>query len=567
MPEQQLLDYIKKAKDAGQSDEQTRSLLYKNGWTEVEVREAFLALTPAQPQPEPQPQIQSQNQTEIQPQPAQQKKDDLSVISDTIKEIDKLDSKPQPESQPEPVSQIQSQKFQAQPIATVSMPNAMPEMRKKSHAILKTLIVLIILVVLGGAGYFVAGQYVNLPWNPFTPNPQTVVAKMLTNMGKVKTSHVVTQLEVSSTDNSNKTPQGKMNLSADSSIDMSDARNQKSNISIKFDLTSQASASSIASIDANATSVGETTYLKMNSVSLPNNVSYSGFDISQINGRWFKADQDSYNAIYQAENGQSALAITDISSKNNSDLVKKFSDLFLADKLFSNIKQLNIETIGGQDTYHYSATIAKDKLKDLLLKITTLSTSQDILQSMVGSIADSIGDVNVEMWIGKKDYLLYQYKVNKTINLNDSLLSNTSLGLAIKLNVTNSNFNQPITVHAPEGAQKIEEVILPMIKTQKVASNLSRVSIEAESLFDVNKNYYLLCKNGFLNGSKITPYGQTFISVANGVLKLGAKNPKCFANNTGYCVSTQLSDGTYLCVGSGATVGTVNCISAQTICK
>ena len=56
MAEQQLIDYIKKARGAKQSDDQSRALLYKNGWTEAEVGEAFAVIDKPQPQPQAQPQ-------------------------------------------------------------------------------------------------------------------------------------------------------------------------------------------------------------------------------------------------------------------------------------------------------------------------------------------------------------------------------------------------------------------------------------------------------------------------------------------------------------------------------
>jgi len=60
----ELVDYIKKAKQAGQSDEQTRQVLLKNGWSITEINEAF---QPVQ-QPQPQPQIQTQPKPQPQPQ-------------------------------------------------------------------------------------------------------------------------------------------------------------------------------------------------------------------------------------------------------------------------------------------------------------------------------------------------------------------------------------------------------------------------------------------------------------------------------------------------------------------
>lgn len=67
--EQQLVDYIKKARSAGQLDDQSRALLYKNGWTVAEVDEAVASMT--QPQIQPKPQFQAQAKPQIQQQPQQ----------------------------------------------------------------------------------------------------------------------------------------------------------------------------------------------------------------------------------------------------------------------------------------------------------------------------------------------------------------------------------------------------------------------------------------------------------------------------------------------------------------
>lgn len=62
----ELVDYIKKARQAGQQDQQTRQILLKNGWSNAEADEAFASLNS-------QPQIQARPQPQVQPQarPAQ----------------------------------------------------------------------------------------------------------------------------------------------------------------------------------------------------------------------------------------------------------------------------------------------------------------------------------------------------------------------------------------------------------------------------------------------------------------------------------------------------------------
>jgi len=134
MVDQQLVDYIKKAKEAGQSDDQTRALLYKNGWTEAEVGEAFAG--GSQPKTQPQVQPQPQPQVRVQPQPLAQP------------------VQPQVQSQPAVTAQYQP-KTQPQPVVTAQ--SDMPR-RNRSGLILNLVLVFIMLIVIGGAGYYALTQ-------------------------------------------------------------------------------------------------------------------------------------------------------------------------------------------------------------------------------------------------------------------------------------------------------------------------------------------------------------------------------------------------------------------------
>lgn len=140
--EPELVDYIKKAKGIGQADSQTRDLLSKNGWSVTEINEAFAFIQPqTQPQiqtqqPQPQPQIQPQPQPQAQTQPQIQQQPQVQVQTQQ--------PQVQPQYQPNP---------QAQPVQS-----NMPTGRKSSHLVLKLVMVLIILVIIGGVGYFAIGQ-------------------------------------------------------------------------------------------------------------------------------------------------------------------------------------------------------------------------------------------------------------------------------------------------------------------------------------------------------------------------------------------------------------------------
>lgn len=551
MADQQLVDYIKKARQAGQTDDQTRALLYKNDWTESEVSEAFTALNPQpevnSPKPQPQPQVVSQP---VQTQP-----------------------KPQPQVVNQPQPQIQPQKPQT----------GMPFVRK-SHTLLKLLIVLIILAVLGGAAYFVAGQYLNIPliWNPFRPNPETVIDKMLTNMKNVKSSHMSTQIEIKTIDDKRG-----LSISVNGGQDMSDVNNPKANFTITLNTTMMGSTDSLsvpASIDFIAN--GKIFYIK-----LSDSVLWTGVlpGSEQIKGKWFKIDQDSIKSLSQTSGGQAPLSAQTIlpntSQVDNLELNKKIQDAISSEKLLSVDKQFSDEVVSGQNAYHYSLKISKEKLENVLNKImilliqeqvkiqnnggaaSTNPLSQNIAQAFIKTFVDVVGDINMEMWIGKNDFLLYKSKIDKTVDLS-KLYSGLSQ-IEIKFDTVNSDFNKPISVQDPAGAQKIEDVLLPVLRIQKIRSDMAQIAFVASTLAP-NKDgssgsYYTLCSHGWLNGD-LNIHGKTLVELNNDIANQGAKNPTCFANVQNYCVSTKLPDGSYLCVGKNG-IGTTRCLSTSTICK
>src|SRR3989338_1752261 len=119
MIEQQLVDYIKKAREAKQTDDQSRNVLYKNGWTEEEIKDALMSLN--QQQPQVKPQTVNLPKTEVQP---QEVKPQVTI---------------QPQSQPQTVSQPEQQYKPQFPKETSQ--NNMPQTRTGSHLVLKLLMV------------------------------------------------------------------------------------------------------------------------------------------------------------------------------------------------------------------------------------------------------------------------------------------------------------------------------------------------------------------------------------------------------------------------------------------
>ena len=562
MAEEQLIDYIKKARDAGQPDEQSRSLLYKNGWTVAEVDEAVAAIA--------QPNIVSQAQPKIQPQTQIKPMANLSeeMISQSEPEVQ---TQPIMQSQPQAVAQPDIQpKMQAMQ-EPMQIPSDMPTQRGNFGGILKFLIILIILAILGVAGWFIYSQMIVV-----SPKPQAVINSMVANISNVKSYHSLSQGEIDASSASNQM-QGKFVLTND--LDITDLSNPKLSATFSFDLIPQGSATSLASINANIIAVDKVLYFKINGLTVPTNASslgtsgtalalIEGLNTSQIVGKWFEFDQASAQALSSAKN----LPIN-IGNVDTSNIIKQIQELFLSENLFTAGKQLSNETVSGQNAYHYSAVITTAKLQDFINKLWALGIQQtlsaqagNMAQAFIQTAAGAIGDTNLDLWIGKTDKMLYELNVDKVIDLS-KIIPGTTGQSELKLNTVNSNFNKPILIQAPMGAQKIEDTILPMMKNQKAYSDMNQIWVASTQILAANKSYVAMCKNGFLAGSKITVYGTEFITSVNDIIKSGAKNPLCFANATDYCISSQLADGSWLCIDKNNIVGTTKCVLATTACK
>lgn len=532
MTDQQVIDYIKKTKAAAVSDEQIKSALLKNGWTEQEISENFQAAG-------------------------------FSAQSSGAVPL----TKPAPETA--------KPSIKTEPMATYSFPD---RKRGRLAGLLVSIIIILVLFSAIGVGLALYSHFWDPLWNPFRPSPETVIKNMLANMKNVKSYHALAQGEVSIT--ANNTSTGKLSFSTDGESDITDVKNPKANFTFTVDLTVPGSAliPDSYSASANIVAVDNTLYFQLNDFAIPSTYSFPGLDISQIQGKWLKFDQDSMKALSQGQGMQ-----IDFSADNNQELTKQIQDLVSTENILSVDKELNDEVISEQGTYHYSVKVTKEKLKDLANKIIDLqmqqtsSQSQDndntaitllaknMAEAFVGSFVDAIGDLNIEMWIGKKDYLLYKSQIDKSIDIN-KIFPGSNVQLAVKFNISDSNFNKPISVQKPESSLKIEDVLLPLIKTQKIESDMNQIGFIAQSVFYANKSYYSLCKNGLLNGY-LNVYGQELINLNNDIIKQGAKKPVCFSSIKNYCVSTQLQDGSWLCISQNGILGKIKCISAQTICQ
>jgi len=94
MFDEQVVEYIKKASEAGRTNEQIRTDLSENGWTEIEINDSFLKASE-------QSKLINQNQQNVQEQIQQQPQD--SIVKSDVKSEEKQQIQPKTELKTEPI--------------------------------------------------------------------------------------------------------------------------------------------------------------------------------------------------------------------------------------------------------------------------------------------------------------------------------------------------------------------------------------------------------------------------------------------------------------------------------
>lgn len=579
MIEQKVIEYIIKAKSVGQTEDQIKSALSSAGWTAEEILENFKAVaSQRQPIQQPKPIIQpaqpSQAQREAaqpvqsvqQPRPAQQSQP-----------VQPAQQQPKPFAPP--VQPIQIRQEPAPYTAQTYTAQTNEKIQKKPKrfvGILVSLIAVILIFSAVGAGVALVTRAWDPLWNPFRPSPESVVANMLANMKGAKSYRTLIRGEINATDSASGAVKGKLTFNIDGESDTADAQNPKANFTFAINLTTKDGASPLFSANTNMIAVNNVLYFKVNDLII-SDAPISETDISKIKGKWLEVDQSSMKTLFDASGASAQVPQINL-QQNNQELGKMIMELISAENMLSIDKQLDDQVVNSQDTYHYLATISKEKLKDLIGKIIDLqiqatldanpslsSQNNNIEKTLAGSFIDTIGDLNIEMWIGKKDYMLYASKFEKNIDFN-KISPGANMQVAIKFNIDNSNFGKTISLQEPEGALRAEKVVLPLIREQKIKTDISQALFSAQAICSLNKSCHLVCSGGALNEYQRTQ-GAILKNLNKDIIAQGVNKPICFSNVQGFCFSVQLLDGTWLCASKNGTIGKTKCLSAATICQ
>jgi len=508
MIDPRLQEYIKRERTTGRTEEEIKSTLLNNGWKETDMAEIFgtvnVTIRPS-----------------VAPQPAQ---------------INRL-----------PNNTLQNKK------------------QHRSPKVFVFLIILITLIIIGGAGLFFASPFLNLSWNFFRPTPETVILKAWNNLKITNSESFNSELLLSG----NILNDDKESKSFDftlKSIGESDIANELSLIKMSvsgYIIDNKAPLKYDFSLSGEERLIKKDIYFKLTDINigeLENSLMMFGIaGIEEIEEKWIKIE-----TVNQSNTGQDFKDATD-------KIVK-----ILLDRKAYDITELEDNSGVEGKEYHYRISLNREKLinaspeiysvlKDYFSKYSNLQNdvSLEDFQKFINNILDKTGEVSIDLFIGKKDNFFHKILFEKNLDMSkfsDKYSDDSIIKIGYKIEST--NINNPVQVSAPDEYENWEDILLSF----KIKSNIISLYSTAEQICSKNKSCYSFCRNGLLNGYQST-YGKSLININNTIISQGGTRPICFSNIKNYCISTQLKDGSWLCVSKNGQLGNTKCLSAETVCQ
>jgi len=547
MIDQRLIEYIKRERAKGITNEQIKSVLLSNGWKEADMPSIFeSANTPTTP-------FKPQQQFQPQPQPQQ------------------------PQVQLNPQSPVQ-------PKPTVMT------YRKRMPLAFKLFIVFMILAIVGGGGFYYAYRVFNFPWNLFRPAPESVIAKAWNNIKTINSQNFDFELLLSG-----KTIEDNKQTSAfDVTIKSSGGIDIDKNLSlIKASVKASISDDNLPgeyklSLSGETRSIKNDLYFEFNEIDLGGLeaflMMFIGVDVKEFKNRWIRVqvaelfkEQLKEQLKQQIEEGKKEQTAME---KDAKELMNKIVNILLDKKVY-DIEQLpdNQGTDGKE--YHYYISLNREKLISVSPEIFNLSKeyedkynsnlpdSEDYtlenFQKDINEMFDKVGVMAVDVFIGKDDGFFHKIQFVKDLDISKfNEDSNLKGNVRINWRIEQTGINKPVQVSAPEKYEDIKDVISPFF----IKSDISQLFLKAQQICLTNKSCYSLCKNNLLNGYQ-SVYGKTLIDINGAIMDQGGTMPICFSNTKDYCVSTQLKDSSWLCTSanSAGKIGSTKCLSAKTVCQ
>jgi len=314
---------------------------------------------------------------------------------------------------------------------------------RKSGRAMKIIIALLIILALAAGTVLAIAKIWQPWWSPFRPTSEKIIEKMLLKMTDLKTFHweAVTNLK-----SSESAQEINIKLSGDS--DLTDQQNKKSNVNFEVNAIVEGSG-----LNANGQiiSLKDISYLRINTLPFP-------FSLFVPIQQWIKFDKESLEKLSGKET-TTTISTEELSKK----ISEKIVELVKKKELYSVQKELANEAINEITCYHYLITLNKQAITNLIPDLVNIMKQYslpitDEQQQSLSEAAANLAEVPMEIWINKNNNYLSQLKISQQIDLS-KLNSEASGTVALDFTLNLKNFNQPVTISAPQQFITIDELL------------------------------------------------------------------------------------------------------------
>jgi hypothetical protein len=403
-----------------------------------------------------------------------------------------------------------------------------------------------------GVGVSLATRLWDPLWNPFRPEPEEVIEKMSTEMGGLKTVHSRTKFDMSSKEEAKEV--FKLSLDFTNDLDKTDSQNPKS--AGEFYINSEFEEIGIA-LGGEEKTIGKDFYLKLTIVpSIPE----SPINLNQLKDQWIKIDEESIRNLLESSGAPINTSEIEKAKEKQKEIFERFQTLIKGKKLYIVKKEFPDEKIGNLKTYHYLVTLNKEEIKKIIPEFLkamidmgffpqppTEAEWQEFEKEFPKKFDEffaKIGEIEGEIWIGKKDLYLYKIKGEKEIDL-QKFEEGAKGKITVKLDMNFSNFNQPIKIETPKEYKTIEEILSPFLKSK----------LESEKEEIISNDMYIISAKAKLIYSQQGSYAnikndQEINFFLSEIERYTGNKPVIYSSKNSFCGYVEIYPTQYFCIDS-----------------
>ncbi len=401
MPDENLLKYIKDGLAQGRTEDIIRSMLSSAGWAEKDVNEAFIFIhNGGQP---------------VTPAPVQQ-----------------------------PVA--------VQPAVTT---------RTTSVKIVGIIIFVVLLLSAGSAAAYYYFQS--------SLSPSQVLNKTFAAMQNVKTYsfavNATSTIRVPTSSlavvgaGTNSTGQVFLSANATGSVDVSNLSNIHQSLALNVSASTGTTPALGATIEYIA--LDNIYYVKIDDLNMGAVASSTSNPITAMVqffvGSWFKIDPVALQKTFGGNIATTTLSQIQSSTQLSASKIDQLRSIAAQYPILSVSQTLPSQAIAGQDTYHYELAINKDNLTNFITAAYPVVSGQSLSGEQIASATAAFDNITVkdlEVWIGKNDFLIYKISADIAVQQDQSGPADD-----IQFSDLNSGYNQPINIVAPDGAKDVAQIL------------------------------------------------------------------------------------------------------------